>query len=156
MARAGPGVDLSDHTLTVLISIADRVLYDAIFEALQESGFHDVRRAHGAVFEAIDPDGSRVTEMAERMRMTKQAMGQLVDDLEAGGYAERKPDPSDGRAKLVVLTKKGEQVARTAIGATNKLERRWERSLGDRRAREFRVALEEICATFGRAHIRSR
>lgn len=151
---AGQDVDLTDYTLTVMISIADRMLYDAIFGALDAAGFEDVRRAHGAVFEAIDPRGSRVTEMAERVRMTKQAMGQLVDDLEAGGYVERKADPSDGRAKLVVLTQTGERVARTAIGATNKVERQWERQLGNRRAREFRRALEEICKAFGRAHIR--
>lgn len=154
MAEPRADLDLSDHTLTVLISIADRVLYDAIFEAMDEAGFVDVRRAHGAVFEAIDPDGSRVTDMAERVRMTKQAMGQLVDHLEAGGYLVRKADPQDGRAKLVVLTDRGRRVARAAITATDKLERRWERHLGPRRAREFRRSLEEIVATFGRDHIR--
>ena len=147
-------IDLSDHTMTVLISIADRILYDAIFDAMDDAGFDDVRRAHGAVFEAIDPNGSRVTDMAERVRMTKQAMGQLVDHLEAGGYLVRRADPQDGRAKLVVLTDKGRRVAKTAISATDKLERRWERHLGPRRAREFRKSLEEIVATFGRDHIR--
>ena len=146
--------DLRDHTITVLISIADRILYDAIFEDVAEAGFEDIRRAHGRVFEAIDPAGSRVTDMAERLRMTKQAMGQLVDHLELGGYAERKPDPDDGRAKLVVLTEKGRRVARTAITATNRLERRWADHLGPRRAREFRRALEDVVAEFGREHIR--
>lgn len=154
MARSDPELDLSNHSLTVLISITDRMLYDAIFDALATAGFDDIRRAHGVVFEALDPGGSRVTEMAERVRMTKQAMGQLVDHLEDGGYVERRPDPGDGRAKLVMLTDKGERVAQTAIAATNRLERRWERHLGDRTARELRRALERICATFGGAHIR--
>jgi DNA-binding MarR family transcriptional regulator len=154
MAKTGTGVDLSEHTLTVMISIADRMLYDAIFDDLDAAGFDDVRRAHGRVFEAIDPKGSRVTDMAERVRMTKQAMGQLVDHLEDGGYVTREPDPDDGRAKLVVLTKKGERVARTAIAATDRLERTWSRHLGAQRAREFRRALEEICSTFGRDHVR--
>jgi DNA-binding MarR family transcriptional regulator len=154
MAKADAGVDLREHTLTVMISIADRMLYDAIFEDLAAAGFEDIRRAHGQVFEAIDPRGSRVTDMAERVHMTKQAMGQLVDHLEGGGYVTREPDPDDGRAKLVVLTKKGERVARTAIAATDRLERTWSRHLGERRAREFRRALEEICSTFGREHIR--
>lgn len=147
-------VDISGYTLAVLISIADRVLYDSILKALDEAGFRDVRRAHGVVFEAIDPGGSTVTEMAERMRTTKQAMGQLVDHLEIGGYVERRPHPSDGRAKLIVLTDKGRRVAQVAIAATDRLERQWERHLGERRARGFRSALIEICGTFGREHIR--
>ncbi len=154
MAKPVPDVELSGHTITVMISIADRMLYDAIFEDLASAGFDNVRRAHGRVFEAIDPSGSRVTDMAERTRMTKQAMGQLVDHLEDGGYVTRDPDPDDGRAKLVVLTEKGRRVTRTAIAATNRLERRWARHLGERRANEFRCALEEIVATFGREHIR--
>jgi DNA-binding MarR family transcriptional regulator len=154
MARTDTGVDLSGHTLTVMISIADRMLYDAIFVDLAAAGFDDIRRAHGRVFEAIDPKGSRVTEMAEHVRLTKQAMGQLVDHLEDGGYVTREPDPDDGRAKLVVLTKKGERAARTAIAATDRLERTWSRQLGPQRAREFRRSLEEICSTFGRDHIR--
>jgi DNA-binding MarR family transcriptional regulator len=154
MAKSNERIDLSGHTLTVMISIADRMLYDAIFEDMAAAGFDDVRRAHGRVFEAIDPRGSRVTDMAERVRMTKQAMGQLVDHLEDGGYVTREPDPDDGRAKLVVLTDKGRRVARTAITATDRLERTWARHLGERRAREFRRALEEICSRFGAEHIR--
>jgi DNA-binding MarR family transcriptional regulator len=154
MATSDPGLDLSGHTITVMISIADRLLYDAIFDDLADAGFDDIRRAHGRVFEAIDPRGSRVTDMADRVRMTKQAMGQLVDHLEDGGYVTREPDPDDGRAKLVVLTKKGERAARTAIAATDRLERTWSRHLGERRSREFRRALEEICSAFGRDHIR--
>jgi DNA-binding MarR family transcriptional regulator len=148
------GLDLSDHTLTVLISVAERILYDAILDAIARAGFEGIRRAHGAVYEAIDPGGSRLSDMAERVQMRKQSMGELVDHLESHGYVERLPDPHDGRAKLITLTKRGEAVARTAIAATNKVERRWERHLGDRRARDFRRALEDICATFGRDHIR--
>jgi DNA-binding MarR family transcriptional regulator len=154
MPESTRDVDLSDHTITVLISITDRILYDAIFDDLDDAGFDDIRRAHGRVFEAIDPDGSRVTDMAERLRMTKQAMGQLVDHLEARGYVTRTPDAQDGRAKLVKLTQDGRRVASTAIAATDRAERRWTRHLGPRRAREFRHALEDIVATFGREHIR--
>jgi DNA-binding MarR family transcriptional regulator len=39
--------------------------------------------------------------------MTKQAMGQIVDDLEQLGYVERIPDPADGRAKIVRFTVAG-------------------------------------------------
>ena len=51
--------------------------------------------------------GTRLTALAESAGMSKQAMGQLVDDLERLGYVERVPDPADGRAKIVRLTRRG-------------------------------------------------
>lgn len=60
-----------------------------------------VRPAHAALFPHIDLDGTRITEIARRAGVTKQAVGQLVDDLEAMGAVERVADPTDGRARLV-------------------------------------------------------
>ncbi len=60
---------------------------------------------HSAVFAQIDLTGSRLTQLAARANMTPQAMGELVDELEELGYVVRRPDPSDRRAKLIVLTK---------------------------------------------------
>ncbi|MCB9682522.1 MAG: MarR family transcriptional regulator [Alphaproteobacteria bacterium] len=60
-----------------------------------------VRPAHTALFPHIDLDGTRLTVIAERAGISKQAVGQLVDDLVAMGALERVPDPADGRARLV-------------------------------------------------------
>lgn len=60
-----------------------------------------VRPAHAALFPHIDLEGTRITEIARRAGITKQAVGQLVDDLEAMGTVERVRDPTDGRARLV-------------------------------------------------------
>ena len=62
---------------------------------------------HSAVFAQIDPEGSRLTELARRANITAQAMGELVDELEDLGYVTRRPDPTDRRAKLIVLTPRG-------------------------------------------------
>lgn len=62
---------------------------------------------HSAVFAQIDPEGSRLTELANRANITPQAMGELIDELEELGYVTRQPDPTDRRAKLVVLTVNG-------------------------------------------------
>ncbi|HKY49057.1 MAG TPA: MarR family transcriptional regulator [Acidimicrobiia bacterium] len=62
---------------------------------------------HSAVFAQIEPQGSRLTDLARRANITPQAMGELVDELEELGYVSREPDPSDRRAKLIVLTATG-------------------------------------------------
>src|SRR5256885_13963788 len=67
----------------------------------------EARLAHTALLPHIDLDGTRQTEIARRAGITKQAVGQLVDDLIALGLVEREPDPLDGRAHLVRFTDDG-------------------------------------------------
>lgn len=146
--------DLSDHGLSILIGIADRVIADAVDGGLAAGGFGDLRRSQGVVFEMIDPAGSRITDMARRARMTKQGMGQLVAGLEALGYVERRSDPADQRAKLVALTARGQAAVAAGLTALTDLEASWAQRLGERRARDLRAALVDICTAFGREHIR--
>lgn len=145
---------LHGHSVSTLVGIADRVIIDAVDRSLVAAGFSDLRRSHGTVFEMLDPGGSRITDLARRARMTKQGMGQLVADLEALGYVERRPDPADGRAKIVVLTAKGEAAVAVAVAGLDALEARWTARLGGQRAEEFRAALADICLAFGQEHIR--
>ena len=146
--------DLSDHSLSTLIGIADRITADAVDVGLAAGGFSDLRRSHGVVFEMLDPEGSRITDMARRARITKQGMGQLVAELEEMGYVERRPDPADGRAKRVVLSAKGQAAVEAGLAALSDLEARWAEHIGEQRARELYATLVDICAAFGREHIR--
>ncbi len=98
--------------------------------ACDEAGFGDVRPAHGTVFQVIDADGTRVTELAARAGMTKQAMTELVVHLEAGGYLERAPDPYDGRARLVRLTRRGWECIRVARAGIAEIEAEWAALIG--------------------------
>lgn len=145
---------LADHSVPLLMDILVRVLGDAIDEALEAERFGDVRRSHGVVFETVDPGGSRVVDMAHRARMTKQAMGQLVAAVEALGYVERRPDPDDARAKLVVLTDRGRRAAAAGIRGLVGLEDAWREELGERRFRDLRRSLVDLCAAFGGDHVR--
>jgi DNA-binding MarR family transcriptional regulator len=104
----------------------------------------DLRPAHGAAFQAIEPDGSRVTEMAAAAQMTAQGLGQLVDQLQRLGYVDRVPDPRDGRAKLVVLTDRGWEAVAVGRRALADMEAAWDAALGRRRSDAFRAALAVI------------
>ena len=77
-----------------------------IVDGVVGAGFPQ-KPSHSAVFAQIDPAGSRLSELARGAKMSPQAMGELVDELESLGYLIRQPDPCDRRAKLIVLTRKG-------------------------------------------------
>ncbi|HEX9298568.1 MAG TPA: MarR family winged helix-turn-helix transcriptional regulator, partial [Actinomycetota bacterium] len=91
---------------------ARRALAGELDSDLADRGFPDVRPGHAAVFLSVDRrSGSRLTDLAEHVRLTKQGMMAVVDDLEARGYVRRVPDPNDARAKLVRLTASGRRAA---------------------------------------------
>jgi DNA-binding MarR family transcriptional regulator len=96
------------------------------------------------VFQHIAPEGSRLTDLAERAQITKQSMGYLVDYLEQRGYLERRPDPTDRRAALVCLTDRGWAQVHAALAIIHTVERDWTRALGKERMRQLRQLLTEL------------
>jgi DNA-binding MarR family transcriptional regulator len=128
----------------VLISDVKDALIDEMRERVSEAGHPLIRPSHGCVFRFVQSEGMRPTELAERAMITKQSLGEIVTDLERLGYVERVPDPTDGRAKLVRLTPKGEEAQQAALKAFADIERKWSRQLGADRIAELRRTLAEI------------
>jgi DNA-binding MarR family transcriptional regulator len=79
--------------------------------------------------------GLRLTELAERTHTTKQALGYTINQLEAAGYLERVPDPTDGRAKIIRLTERGWKSRRVADEIIASLEEECARRLGEQKMR---------------------
>ena len=129
------------------VGILLRVLYQEIVSGvsagLTEAGFDDIRPAHTAVFQHIQAEGSRLSELADQAQITKQSMGYLVDYLEARGYVKRRPDPSDRRAVLVCLTDRGWEQIGAALKIIAGIERDWAGRLGDERMETLRQLLTE-------------
>lgn len=113
-------------------------------ELMRDAGFDDVRRAHNAVFVNVPAEGRRLTDLADDADMSKQAMGELVDDLVDKGYFERIPDPTDGRAKLIVWADRGERAHAATMRAFATIEAEAEAVLGDERYADVRRALFEL------------
>jgi DNA-binding MarR family transcriptional regulator len=105
---------------------------------------HPIRAAHAAVFINIDRAGSRLTQLAERAAMTPQAMGELVDDLVERGYLERVPDPSDRRAKLIMLTDDGFDALQAAFDTILGIEAELQADLGPTGLARLQRALRRI------------
>jgi DNA-binding MarR family transcriptional regulator len=93
----------------------------------------DIRPAHLQVFGTIKADGTRLTDLAAWSNMSLSSMAELVDDLERLGYLERRPDPDDGRAKLVCLTDTGWQAIRQGRHVIESIEADWGSRLGEER-----------------------
>ena len=136
--------DIASASIGKLLADAYLAAVKALDRRLGEAGYPDVRPAHGTVFQVIRREGSRVTELAARAGMTKQAMTELVDHLEGAGYLERAPDPGDGRAKLVRLTPRGRACIAAAREIIDDLEADWSERIGRRRMAGLREGLEAL------------
>jgi DNA-binding MarR family transcriptional regulator len=90
-----------------------------------EAGFGDVREPHFQIFGNIRMGGIRLTELADRAQLSLAATSELVNDLADLGYLTRRPDPADGRAKLIDLTGRGTELMGYAGDHVADIERRW-------------------------------
>jgi DNA-binding MarR family transcriptional regulator len=123
-----------------------QVVRGRIQRDLSANGFEDIAVAHLAVFQYPSPRGVRVTALAERAGMSRQAINYLIRELEERGYLERRPSTEDRRARLVHLTDRGEAAIRSIRASVKQVEREWERELGRGRFGELRSALIDIAA----------
>ena len=115
-----------------------------LFERLAEQGHGDLRPRHGGVLAYLDEDGIRSTELARLSGRHKQIVGRLVDELEDLGYVDRRADPADRRAKLIVPTERGLEAMRLADGIVAEIERRHAEAAGRKTYAEFRNVLRSI------------
>lgn len=136
--------DTSRITLPALMDLAVEAMYVDFRALLEEAGITDVRPTHGCVFRFVHGDGMRLTELASLAGLTKQSVGEIVDDLAGLGYLERYPDPTDRRAKLIRLTAKGLDAQRIGYDLFRQLESDWAEAFGADRVAALRSLLEEV------------
>lgn len=130
--------------LGILLFIANRALEQRAFDAVVDAGFTDITLAQARVAARISLQGSRVTELAEQARVTKQSAAFLVEQLEAAGYVQRDPDPTDGRARLVRLTPRAQRVAQVADAEVERVLTEWSDHVGQKRLRQMHQTLRDL------------
>ena len=89
-----------------------------------------LRTAHTNLIPHLDFEGVRITELARRLDISKQAISQTIAELELMDVVETIPDPSDGRARLARFTDKGKQAIMQGLGVLRGIETEMERSIG--------------------------
>ena len=134
------------ENLAILLREPFRYGTERLHRRFAERGHTEIRPPHGDVMQFLDDGGTRVSVLAERAGVTKQSMAELVAHLEQLGYVERLPDPSDGRAKLVRATRRGQQLYAIAREIVAEIEADWTRRLGKAKMRQLRRLLEELNA----------
>jgi DNA-binding MarR family transcriptional regulator len=135
---------LTEYPLIGLLQDVQRQIADELHERLWKLGYDEIRPAHGCVFGNMQPHGVRLTDIAERSRITKQSVGEIVSNLEELGYVERIPDPEDKRAKLVRLTPRGQEAQAAARAIFADIEAEWGERIGKKKVAGLRAALEEL------------
>ena len=113
-----------------LFAEAALLLNAAAIAGFRAAGFDDLRPAHGTVAQHIGDEGMRITELAERAQLTKATVVYIVNDLERLGYVERRPDPRDGRAKIVRATDRGRAAQQAARRTMLRVQREWAEHVG--------------------------
>jgi DNA-binding MarR family transcriptional regulator len=137
-----------------LLNAAGQRLAAELDAALRAAGFDDLRAAHAPLFVAIDAGGSRVTELAERSAMSKQAVGELVRHLAARGYVSVDVDPDDRRAKRVALTERGWRALELGAAVIDEFDDWLATAVGTEQVEALRAALERVIAAPSRARPR--
>jgi DNA-binding MarR family transcriptional regulator len=142
--ETGEAPPRGELSIGVLCFLPHRAMETRVYETLLAKGFDDITLAQARVAQRISEDGSRVTDLAEQARVTKQTASFLVEQLERAGYVERVPDPTDARARLVRMAPRGRAAVALAREVEQELEAEWAEHLGKRRTRELREALERL------------
>lgn len=131
-----------------LIGALLRLPWEAVqrrmLERLHERGFDDIDAAHLNVFQYPGPQGTRPSELAARLRISKQALNYLLGELERLGYLERRADPDDLRSKRVALTPRGVSAINVIREAVAEVEASWAEQLGQKRFAQLRGLLSEV------------
>jgi DNA-binding MarR family transcriptional regulator len=146
-ADATDGADGGPLTIGLLCFIVQRAMEDRVLDDLAAAGYDDVTVAQARVLARVGSKGTRLTDLAEQARVTKQTVTFMVDQLERAGYVRRVPDPVDARARLVTFAERGLAAQRVARRTEAAVQEEWSRHLGRRttaRLHEILTRLREI------------
>ena len=115
-------------TATAVLRLATQIV-EGVQQGVAEAGFDDIRPVHGFAFARLSVAPATTAQLAEHLGITKQATSELVHNLVDRGYLTRISDPSDGRARLLVLTARGDACTRAAQNAAMHTVNSWQQRI---------------------------
>ncbi|MCZ6706251.1 MAG: MarR family winged helix-turn-helix transcriptional regulator [Bacteroidetes bacterium] len=136
-----------------LLSRVSEMYRSAILAELKESSRGHIKENHLLLLFSLDLatdlGGIRITQLAERSGLAKQTVGSLVRQMAKLGLVAHYPDPSDGRAKLVLVTENGIELLLTGVGIMRDITERYTEVVGQRRMTQLHSTLKMLLEEFG-------
>lgn len=133
------------------IGAAGRAVIAAMMVRVAARGFDGMTPAFAGLIPLLDATGARPTVLAQKSGVTKQAVSQLVRELEARGYVEQVSDPTDTRAKIVRLTKRGVALREACLQVRGELQALAAKTLGKGRLAQLQKDLLRLATAFGQS-----
>lgn len=142
--RPPEGETFGPPLIGALLRMPWEAVREHMLERLHAQGFSDFDTSYLSVFQYPGPQGERPSELAARLRISKQALNHLLGQLERRGYLERSTDPTDGRSRRITLTSRGTRAVTVIREAVAEMEDRWTEQLGPRRFDQLRALLHDL------------
>lgn len=145
--------NLLPPTIGALTRLAWLSFRERIYSAVRKAGYNDLQRVHVLLFRYPTIADMRPSELAEQMGISKQAINDLLRQLETKGYLELRPDPSDGRARLITLTARGSELMELTRAVAQDIAEEWAQRVGRRRYESLRQTLLQLVEAANRGAI---
>ena len=136
--------DRREPQIGALLRMAWEALQDDLYAGLKKAGFPELRDVPRPALRYPPLDGMRPSQLAARLRLSKQAANDLLRDLERLGIVRLDRDPSDGRARLVRYTPEGWRLYDTGSGLSREVGERWATTVGRHEYEQFLATLRQI------------
>ena len=133
-----------EPTVPALVNLVATSGAPSLRAALAAAGLDGIRPAQAVALVPLAAGGLHASDLAERLRVSRQAVAQAIAGLERHDYVTRLPHPADARARLIELTPRGRQALRVLRANALDREKRWEQALGQQRLRELRETLRML------------
>jgi len=124
-----------------LLLRAAREFSREICHELSERDHPELKPGHALLVANLEKEGVRVSTLAERAEISKQAMGQLIREMEALGYVTRAVDKADKRAVLILPTERGQQLLEDVAQVARIIEARQKQKIGEHELIQLRETL---------------
>jgi DNA-binding MarR family transcriptional regulator len=133
-----------EPTVPALVSLVAGSGAPGLRAAFAAAGLDGIRPAQAVALVPLAAGGLHASDLADQLRVSRQAVAQAVAALERHDYVVRGPHPSDARARVIELTPRGRQALRVMRSNALNVEKRWRDALGEKRFSELRDTLVEL------------
>lgn len=146
--------DVETKHLGYLVELLRRHLNTDLGAAAEHAGlflgptgtFPNLRPSHFRLLSLIPRTGARLTDLTDVAGMTKQGLGQFMDELQGLGYVTSSQNPADRRSRVIARTAAGDEAVATTNRLYAEVERDWSEAIGPRRWATFRSVLSDLAA----------